>query len=153
MSQQEPLPIFDFSDVVGNYARGDVEGRGVVFTRREVVEFILDLVEYTADRPLYRFRLLEPSSGNGDFLLPAVERLLIAYKSHCSEHSDLVGDLSDAIRAVEVHRASIESASARLLELLHEYGVSAEDANRLLEAWIIEGDFLLVELPWLFTHT
>lgn len=125
----------------------------MVFTRREVVEFILDLVEYTADRPLYRFRLLEPSSGNGDFLLPAVERLLIAYKSHCSEHSDLVGDLSDAIRAVEVHRASIESASARLLELLHEYGVSAEDANRLLEAWIIEGDFLLVELPWLFTHT
>jgi hypothetical protein len=53
--------------------------RGAVFTRREVVQAILDLVGYVADRPLHRMRLLEPSFGEGDFLLPAIDRLLEAH--------------------------------------------------------------------------
>ncbi len=36
------------------------EERGAIFTRREVVEFILDLVGYTSDQPLQQRRLLEP---------------------------------------------------------------------------------------------
>ena len=59
-----------------------IEERGAVFTRREVVDFILDLVGYTADRPLHEKRLLEPSVGHGDFLLVAVERLLDAWQAH-----------------------------------------------------------------------
>ena len=55
---------------------GGIEARGAVFTRREVVDFILDLTGYTIDQPLHRRRLLEPSFGNGDFLLPAIDRLL-----------------------------------------------------------------------------
>jgi hypothetical protein len=47
---------------------GDTETRGAVFTRREVADFILDLCDYTADRPLHQRRLLEPSCGHGDFL-------------------------------------------------------------------------------------
>jgi hypothetical protein len=31
----------------------NVNSRGAVFTRREVVDFILDLVGYTKDRPLH----------------------------------------------------------------------------------------------------
>ena len=55
-----------------------IEERGAIYTKRQVVEFILDLVGYTADRPLTEFRLLEPSFGEGDFILPAVGRLLAA---------------------------------------------------------------------------
>lgn len=51
-------------------------GRGAVFTRPEVAAAILDLSGYTADRPLHRLRLLEPAFGEGDFLLPALDRLL-----------------------------------------------------------------------------
>ncbi len=149
---QETLPMFDFSEVVGNFARSATEERGAVFTRREVVEFILDLSGYTAEQPLHRFRLLEPSFGNGDFLLPAVNRLLNAYKARSSEHSNIVEDLSEAIRAVEVHRGSIESTRAKLYDLLREYGASRKEAKSLLAAWIVEGDFLLTELPWSFTH-
>jgi hypothetical protein len=61
-------------------SQGGVEARGVVFTRREVVDFILDLAGYTPDKPLHEMRLLEPSFGGGDFLLPAVERLLAAWR-------------------------------------------------------------------------
>jgi len=60
---------------------GGIEERGAIFTRREVVDFILDLTGYTADRPLHRMSLLEPSFGDGDFLLPAIERLLAAWRS------------------------------------------------------------------------
>ncbi|MCE1750369.1 hypothetical protein LWT55_22985, partial [Enterobacter hormaechei] len=57
---------------------GGLEARGAIFTRFEVVDFILDLVGYTEDQPLHEKRLLEPSFGGGDFLLPIIERLLSA---------------------------------------------------------------------------
>lgn len=152
MTRQETLPMFDFSDAVGSFARSAAEERGAVFTRREVVEFILDLSSYTVERPLHRSRLLEPSFGNGDFLLPIVERLLRSYTAHEPGSSKVVEDLSGAIRAVEVHHDSIKSTRARLFELLRAHGVSREDADNLLAAWIVEGDFLLTELPWSFDY-
>lgn len=57
----------------------DDAARGAVFTRREVVDLILDLVGYTTDKDLSRFRLLEPAAGHGDFLIPAIERLVTSY--------------------------------------------------------------------------
>jgi len=66
------------TEAVNALAIAGVEERGAVFTRREVVDFILDLAGYTADRPLYRIRLLEPSCGDGDFLLPVLDRLIEA---------------------------------------------------------------------------
>ena len=73
-------------------AHGYGESRGAVFTRVEVVEFILNLVGYTIDQPLHRRRLLEPSCGGGDFLLPAVDRLLAAWRM-----SDCPGDAREAL--------------------------------------------------------
>jgi hypothetical protein len=45
--------MFDFSDAVGSYAQGEAGARGAIFTRREVVEFILDLAGYMVDRSLH----------------------------------------------------------------------------------------------------
>ena len=56
-------------------AESGIKERGAVTTRREVVDFILDLAEYTTDKMLYKQRLLEPSFGDGEFLLAAVEHL------------------------------------------------------------------------------
>jgi hypothetical protein len=128
------------------------EERGAVFTRREVVELILDLSGYTVDRPLHRYRLLEPSFGSGDFLLPAVERLLKAYKTRFPDLSGVAGNLSQAVRAVEVHPYSADKTRARLWDLLRAHRLPAREASALLDGWIIKGDFLLVELPWMFTH-
>lgn len=41
----------------------EADSRGAVFTRREAVDFILDLTGYTGDQPLHEKRLLEPSFG------------------------------------------------------------------------------------------
>jgi type I restriction-modification system DNA methylase subunit len=94
-----------------------IEERGAIFTRREVVDFILDLVGYTPDKPLHQMRLLEPSFGNGDFLLPVVERLLNSYQQHSPLR--LQADLKSAIRAVELHKQTFNATRERLASLLN----------------------------------
>ena len=152
MTQQEPLPIFDFSDLIGDFARSTAQDRGAVFTRSEVVKFILDLSGYTVEQPLHQFRLLEPAFGDGDFLLPIVDRLLDAYQRWRGEEADMVQDLSEAIRAVELHDESVHRTRAGILALLRAHGASERDAHQLLTEWLIESDFLLTELPQSFTH-
>src|ERR1035437_1198129 len=83
----------------------NAEERGAIFTRREVVHFILDLAGYTADKPLWQYRLLEPSFGSGDFLIPAIERLLAAALRDKKSTSDLL----NSIRAIELHRDTFQS--------------------------------------------
>ena len=119
--------------------------RGAVFTRREVVDFILDLASYTPDRPLHTMRLLEPSFGGGEFLLAAVERLLTAFQA-----TDCAVDLSPCIRAVELHSNTFIATRSKLEKLLLNFGIPAPEASRLLNVWLISGDFLLSPLPGQF---
>lgn len=142
----------DFSHVVRDFAQASAEERGAVFTRHEVVDFILDLVGYTVDNALYNYRLIEPAFGEGDFLIPIVKRLLASYKLNGGEYIDIVEDLGDAIRAVEINSESIDRTRVQLLNLLKANGVSEKDTNLLTDTWIVEGDFLLSELPFSFTH-
>ncbi|MDA1349725.1 MAG: hypothetical protein O3A47_12815 [Chloroflexi bacterium] len=65
-----PAEAYDYGD------RSSGETHGVVLTKPHVVSLILDLAGYTVDRDLTRISLLEPSCGEGAFLVPAVERLL-----------------------------------------------------------------------------
>jgi hypothetical protein len=124
----------------------DIEARGAVYTKREVAEFILDLCGYTTNQPLHRFRLLEPSFGNGDFLIPAVERLLCAWKTAGSPGDPLV-TLGPCIRAVELHRNTFERTLAALISLLTDVGISSSAAAALADHWLACGDFLLADLP------
>ena len=68
---------------------GGLEARGAIFTRSEVVDFILDLAGYTEDQLLHEKPLLEPSFGGGDFLLPIIQRLLSAWRA-ASQREHLV---------------------------------------------------------------
>jgi hypothetical protein len=147
MNDQLTLPgLCALTEAVERLAEsGGVEERGAVFTRREVVDFILDLSGYTSDRPLHTMRLLEPSAGAGDFLMPVVDRLLAAHRRFRPD-GDPVTDLSDAVRVVEVSRPTIAAAKARLHAHLLQRGVTAQQAAHLSGKWLVQGDFLLVDL-------
>lgn len=125
---------------------GGIEERGAIFTRREVVEFILDLSGYTADRPLHKMSLLEPSFGDGDFLFPAIERLLISWKAAGKTAKPLEA-LGDCIRAVELHRNSFKRTHAALVALLIGNGIAAMAATAIAGKWLLHGDYLLTDLP------
>ncbi|WP_295400513.1 Eco57I restriction-modification methylase domain-containing protein [uncultured Thiocystis sp.] len=121
------------------------EARGAVFTRTEVVNFILDLAGYTEDQPLHTKRLLEPSFGGGDFLLPVVGRLLAAWRTAQGTGTAL-DDLGDAIRAVELHRETYRATRTALESLLKQEGLASATAAALADRWLSQGDFLLAPL-------
>lgn len=125
--------------------QGGTEARGAIFTRPEVVDFILDLAGYTEDQPLHKKRILEPSFGGGDFLLPIVGRLLTAWRAARSSGSAL-DDLGDAIRAVELHSETFHSTYAAVVALLKREGLSVRTAVALADRWLKQGDFLLAPL-------
>ncbi len=121
------------------------DARGAIFTRQEVVEFILDLVGYREEQPLHTMRLLEPSFGRGDFLLAIIKRLLKAWRAFQSNGVAL-DDLSDAIRAVELHHTSFKHTTAAVINLLESDGLDSKTATTLSKRWLSQGDFLLTPL-------
>lgn len=152
MPFQLSLPMFDTAPAHAKYAAADAEQRGAVFTKHEVVEFILDLAGYSEDAPLSTYRILEPSFGEGDFLTEIVERLLKSVPASALKKDNIVGIMAPCIRAVEVHEASLRKTRSLLSALMVGRGVSIKNAELLLDEWIVLGDFLLVDIPGGFTH-
>jgi hypothetical protein len=121
----------------------DHEARGAIYTRFEVVEFILDLVGYIDDKKLSDKKILEPSFGEGDFLLPIVDRLISSWKKHKEQTSSIVEDLADSMRAVELHKETFHNTRDAVLRKLIDSGVPSSEAKQLVGSWLIQGDFLL----------
>lgn len=119
--------------------------RGAVFTRREVVDFILDLAGYTEDKLLYEKRLLEPSFGGGDFLLPIIERLLNVWRA-AKPHGSALDELGNAICAVELHHDTFRNTHGAVVALLRREGIAANTAMALAGRWLSQGDFLLASM-------
>jgi hypothetical protein len=127
-----------FSDAAG-------EDRGAVHTRPEVSEFVLDAVGWVKSEPLESFCLLEPSVGEGDFLLPAVERLI----SRVAPNDQ---GIQDCIRAVEVNRAALQICRDRIGTLFFAKGWSRSIAKAVMGKWLLHDDFLSLPLGQTFSH-
>jgi adenine-specific DNA-methyltransferase len=117
---------------------GAVE-HGEVFTRRWVVELILDLVGYTADLDLAIMRVIEPACGSGAFLGPIVERL----GRSCRAHGRSLADARDAIRAFDLLPRNVETSRCLVEEILRRDGWPATALADAARAWIRQGDYLL----------
>jgi len=122
-----------------------IDERGAIFTRRVVVDFILDLVGYTANLDLYTTSLLEPSFGDGDFLLPAIERLLAARHRGLQIGED-IGSIDHCIQAVELHAESYILTKNKVITLLESSNFHKDEATRIAGVWLMQGDYLLEEL-------
>ncbi|MGH7574178.1 MAG: Eco57I restriction-modification methylase domain-containing protein, partial [Longimicrobiales bacterium] len=114
---------------------------GEVFTRRWIVELILDLVGYTADEDLGARSLVEPSCGTGAFLVPVVDRLIAS----CREHGRDLSSIGGCIRAFDLLDANAQRARKAAALRLEEAGVDQATAETLAATWVTTGDFLLTE--------
>ena len=119
----------------------DSDEHGEVFTRRWVVELILDLAGYTADRDLAAMTAVEPSCGAAAFLGTMVERLLTS----CRQHGSDIASASNAIRAFDLVEDNAEIARKGIVTQLIDSGVGPRDAESLASAWVTSGDFLLAD--------
>ncbi|WP_413737261.1 Eco57I restriction-modification methylase domain-containing protein [Sodalis sp. RH21] len=124
---------------------GGIASRGAIFTRVEVVEFILDLAGYTDDKPLHKMRLLEPSFGGGEFLLSIIKRLLTAWR-RSGGNGSILADLANALKAVELHHDTFANTYSQVLAYLKKEGLTANESASLADIWLIQGDYLLVSL-------
>ncbi len=127
------------------------EKRGAVFTNSKVVTFMLDLIEYSSKKDLSKFRILEPSFGNGDFLLPIIERLLISYKRYFKDGEPFT-TLRNSVKGVELHHETTKEIKLKIVELIKNHGMSLKVAKQLADSWIIQDDFLLTPIKGQFTH-
>ena len=112
---------------------------GEVFTRRWVVELILDLAGFTADRDLAAMVAVEPSCGAGAFLVPMVERLV----ESCRKHGRWLDDARLALRAFDLLPVNAELAQKAVVKVLTDDGIDHEEATATAAAWVRCGDFLL----------
>jgi Eco57I restriction-modification methylase/TaqI-like C-terminal specificity domain len=140
--------VFPLSDAIAHAieelaTNSEIDARGAVFTRIEVVDFILDLVGYHSDKPLFRFRILEPSFGDGDFLFSIVSRLLKSWKEN-SLHVE-VEELEGCLRAVELHKETYDKTRRALIQRLICENIPKLQADKLVDSWLIQGDYLLEE--------
>ena len=147
------MPGIDpIGDAVKHLGTSGIEERGAIFTRPEVVDFILNLVGYTDDQALDERRVLEPSFGNGEFLIPVVRRLLSSYTRRPNHRQRAAEDLGSCLRAVELTEQAFDVSRERLKATLLDAGLSLRDVGTLLDRWLVHGDFLLEDLPVSFDY-
>jgi len=127
------LPVDDLPELPAN------TNYGAVFTRRWVVEFILDLCGYTPDVDLSQKLLVEPACGDGAFLGPITTRLI----ESCERHGRDPIEAIDSVRAFDLQHVHVERSRDVVAEQLVAAGLSDQGARTVAEAWVQHGDFLL----------
>jgi adenine-specific DNA-methyltransferase len=137
-------PVLDLPKKPGRRAydygqRASGGTHGVVLTKPHVVRLILDLSGYVPERDLASRSLLEPSCGEGAFLVQAVDRLMGS--AHAFGYDAI--DLRDAILAFDIDPNHVQLARKALTEVLERHGVGKGAAQKLVHTWVRTGDFLL----------
>ncbi|MZG04437.1 N-6 DNA methylase [Streptomyces sp. SID5614] len=139
----EPQSLFevDASDLPLPTSLQVAVQHGEVFTRRWIVETILNMVGYKDDLDLADMRIVEPACGQGAFLIPIAARL----SASCRSRGRSLLDASAAILAFDLLERNIQQTRAALTEQLLSDGWSAQDVQRVIHSWVRQGDFLLQE--------
>ena len=117
----------------------DAISHGEVFTRRWVVDLILDLAGYTSDRDLAAMRAIEPACGAGAFLVPMAVRLA----ESCRVHGRTIEEAADAIYSVDLMTENVAIARNAIATALIGDGWDEVVARRLSDGWVHNDDFLL----------
>ncbi|MFT4295051.1 MAG: hypothetical protein QM582_06520 [Micropruina sp.] len=87
--------------------------RGEVFTRRWVVELMLDLADYVSARDLTLLTVVEPAVGSGAFWRVLLERLTASLPVN-----PRWDELANALRGYDIERANINGCRALTVEHL-----------------------------------
>lgn len=117
----------------------DAVTHGEVFTRRWVVETILDLVDWRSDRDLAATRLVEPACGTGAFLSVIARRV----SESCRKLNRPLGEAIDCVRAFDLLPANVAASRRVAAATLIAEGWDRVEVKPVVDAWVSQGDYLL----------
>jgi len=121
--------------------------KGQIYTRAEVVDFMLDCIGLNDEAELENIRILEPSCGEGEFVVEIAKRLINLPKDRPTAEQ-----LKEKVLAVDLVGASVDIAKSKVKAQLVKNGYCEEEINEILENWFRATDFLLEETTANFTH-
>lgn len=115
---------------------------GCVYTPPDIVNEVLDAAGYIPTRDLQSMTVLEPSCGNGAFLVEISSRLVESIRLHSpfrdidSLYGEIDAALSRNIMAIEIDGDALDEAKGRVLSMLEErYSYHPMDADSLFGSW------------------
>lgn len=114
--------------------RASGRGHGDVPTAPEVVRYMLDLIGYTADQDLSNTIILEPSCGEGEFIVEIARRLMNSARQF---GFDAQATFVNCVYGYDIVEEKIQRCKQRLSDM----GLEASDSH------VCVGDFLSVRVP------
>ncbi len=115
--------------------------KGQIYTRSEVVELMLTVIGLNTCNDFKNVRILEPSCGEGEFVIAIVSRLINLPKKRPT-----VKQLADKLLAVDLVANSLEITKRKVASLLETRGYSKAEVTSLLNKWFLSTDFLLEDI-------
>lgn len=127
MLQQDPVfPLDRMADAIDK-----LHAATAIYTTDPIVDQLLDRINW----PHTHGNLVDPSCGDGAFLLRALERLLLTIGAH--DDKALL-----RVEGWEIHPQACNEARQRIATRLIVAGRSASDATRLAKLMVKNSDFL-----------
>lgn len=115
---------------------------GVVFTKKWVVDMILDLIGYIPGTGLVDKIIIEPSCGSGAFMTAIAERLA----DEVSPSGDW-GRIARAVVGFDIDSNSLEICKSAVIQSLVTKGCPQNIAQSLVLGWLRSKDFILDGAP------
>ena len=137
----------ELSTELARWEKSD-ESKGQIYTRPEIVAFMLTAIGlHGVNLVNENIRVLEPSCGEGEFVIELVKRLVVA-----PQKAPSVELLKDKILCIDLVLESINITKSKVREILKNRGYKETEIEELLNSWFQHGDFLLLDLKEDFTH-
>jgi len=115
-----------------------------IYTKKPMAESLLASIGWCEAEDLTNARLLEPCSGNGALLEPAIKALIGSFRIRGIRLS--YRGLADRIAAFEIHPKTANQLQIRICELLISMRLSRQTSEKLASHWFSGSDYLLANV-------
>nr|AKN36787.1 Putative type IIS restriction /modification enzyme, N-terminal half [Vibrio sp. FF_307] len=123
--------------------------KGEVFTNPQIVSFMLKTSGVTNALNSKSTRILEPSCGQGEFVIE-IAKLLVANLADTQEHYS-VDFIKSLVQAFDISAENIAIAKQKTSEVLMQV-LTDNEAYSIVESWFYHSDFLLTDFSTYFSH-
>lgn len=133
---------------------------GQVYTPDWIVEEILDRLDYSTPEILTK-KILEPSCGDGAFLLSIVKRYIAIARLENYSEQEIIAGLEQYIYAIEIDSEAYQQCITKLNEVcLNEFGkqihiqwnVFNQDTLKEYKKYLNKFDFIVGNPPYIRIH-